>query len=64
MINICCVLEKINNIVEICVPLIVVLLGTAYPIILNNISNIGEKYKSKYLFVLFQNEYFQKKKED
>ena len=62
MINICCVLEKINNIVEICVPLIVVLLGTAYPIILNNISNIGEKYKSKYLFVLFQNEYFQKKK--
>ena len=73
MINICYVLEKsvdffcdtlekMNNIVEICVPLIIVLLGTAYPIILNNISNIGEKYKSKYLFVLFQNECFQKKR--
>ena len=55
-------LLSINNIVEICVPLIAVLLGTAYPIILNNISNIGEKYHSKYLLVLFKQELFQKKR--
>ena len=53
---------SVNNIVEICVPLIVVLLGTAYPIILNNISNIGEKYHSKYLLALFNYERFQKKR--
>ena len=69
MINICYVLEKsvdffcdtlekMNNIVEICVPLIIVLLGTAYPIILNNISNIGEKYHSKYIIALFKQERF------
>lgn len=52
----------INDIVNICVPLIAVLLGTAYPIILNNISNIGEKYHSKYLLVLFKQEPFQKKR--
>lgn len=55
-------LLSINNIVEICVPLIAVLLGTAYPIIVNNISNIGEKYKSKYLLALFNYECFQKKR--
>lgn len=55
-------LLSINNIVEICVPLIAVLLGTAYPIILNNISNIGEKYKAKYLLALFNYERFQKKR--
>lgn len=55
-------LLSINNIVEICVPLIAVLLGTAYPIILNNISNIGEKYKAKYLLALFNYEHFQKKR--
>ena len=53
---------SVNNIVDICVPLIAVLLGTAYPIILNNISNIGEKYHSKYLLVLFKQEPFQKKR--
>ena len=53
---------SVNNIVEICVPLIIILLGTAYPIILNNISNIGEKYHSKYLLVLFKQELFQKKR--
>ena len=69
MINICYVLEKsvdffcdtlekMNNIVEICVPLIIILLGTAYPIILNNISNIGEKYHSKYIIALFKQERF------
>ena len=52
----------INDIVDICVPLIAVLLGTAYPIILNNISNIGEKYKAKYLLALFNYERFQKKR--
>ena len=45
---------SVNNIVEICVPLIIILLGTAYPIILNNISNIGEKYHSKYIIALFK----------
>ena len=53
---------SVNNIVDICVPLIAVLLGTAYPIILNNISNIGEKYKAKYLLALFNYERFQKKR--
>ena len=53
---------SVNNILEICVPLIAVLLGTAYPIILNNISNIGEKYKAKYLLALFNYERFQKKR--
>ena len=52
----------INDIVDICVPLIAVLLGTSYPIILNNISNIGEKYKAKYLLALFNYERFQKKR--
>jgi len=51
-------LLSINNIVEICVPLIIILLGTAYPIILNNISNIGEKYHSKYIIALFKQERF------
>ena len=51
-------LLSINNIVDICVPLIAVLLGTAYPIILNNISNIGEKYHSKYIIALFKQERF------
>lgn len=51
-------LLSINNIVEICVPLIIILLGTAYPIILNNISNIGEKYHSKYIIALFKHERF------
>jgi hypothetical protein len=49
---------SVNNIVEICVPLIIILLGTAYPIILNNISNIGEKYNSKYIIALFKQERF------
>lgn len=49
---------SVNNIVEICVPLIIILLGTAYPIILNNISNIGEKYHSKYIIALFKQERF------
>lgn len=51
-------LLSINNIVEICIPLIIILLGTAYPIILNNISNIGEKYHSKYIIALFKQERF------
>ena len=50
--------SSVNNIVEICVPLIIILLGTAYPIILNNISNIGEKYHSKYIIALFKQERF------
>ena len=49
---------SVNNIVEICVPLIIILLGTAYPIILNNVSNIGEKYNSKYIIALFKQERF------
>ncbi|WP_157909902.1 hypothetical protein [Capnocytophaga cynodegmi] len=53
---------KENDIIAICVPLIVAIFGLAYPIILEQISKIGAKYNSKYLLVLFDNEYYQKKR--
>lgn len=51
----------VNNIVEICVAIDIAILGIAYPIIVNTISNIGEKYSSQYLQVLFNNEFPQRK---
>ncbi len=50
----------IDKIVEICVAIDIAILGIAYPIIVDKISNIGEKYSSEYLSVLFNNDYPQR----
>ena len=50
----------IDKIVEICVAIDIAILGIAYPIIVDKISNIGEKYSSEYLSILFNNEYPQR----
>ncbi len=47
----------LKNIVEICVAIDIAILGIAYPIIVDKISNIGDKYSSNYLSVLFNNEF-------
>jgi len=52
---------EIQYIIEICVAIVIALLGIAYPIIVDKTSNIGEKYKSEYIPVLFDNEFPQKK---
>jgi hypothetical protein len=49
-----------QNIIEICVAIDIAILGIAYPIIVDKISNIGEKYKSQYIPVLFNDEFPQK----
>ncbi len=54
------VLPEINNIVEICITLDIAIVGIAYPIIIDKISNIGIKYSSDYLSELFENEFPQK----
>ncbi|QBO59552.1 hypothetical protein [Chryseobacterium salivictor] len=51
---------SIENIVEICVAIDIAILGIAYPIIVDKTSNIGDKYQSEYLSVLFNYEYPQK----
>ncbi|OWP85374.1 hypothetical protein BWK59_00540 [Flavobacterium davisii] len=50
----------IENIIEICVAIDVAIFGIAYPIIVDKISNIGEKYNSEYISVLFNNDFPQK----
>lgn len=52
---------EINNIIEVCVPIVVGIIGVSYPIILDKISNIGDKYNSEYLYKVFDKEFFQKK---
>ncbi len=47
---------RINYIVEICIAIDIAILGIAYPIIVDKISNIGDRYKSNYLSVLFNKE--------
>lgn len=47
-------------IIEICVAIDIAILGIAYPIIVDKISNIGDKYSSQYIPVLFNNEFPQK----
>ena len=47
-------------IIEICVAIDIAILGIAYPIIIDKISNIGDKYSSEYVPVLFNNEFPQK----
>ena len=50
-----------ENIVSICVALDITILGIAYPIISDKISNIGEKFKSQYIPVIFESEFPQRK---
>ncbi|MXO03319.1 hypothetical protein [Flavobacterium sp. HBTb2-11-1] len=50
----------LENIIEICVAIDIAILGIAYPIIVDKISNIGDKYSSEYLSVLFNNDFPQK----
>lgn len=45
-----------ENIIEICVAIDIAILGIAYPIIIDKISNIGDKYSSEYIPVLFNYE--------
>lgn len=47
-------------IIEICVAIDIAILGIAYPIIIDKISSIGDKYSSEYIPVLFNNEFPQK----
>jgi hypothetical protein len=51
---------EIKNIVEICVAIDIAILGIAYPIIIDKISNIGDKYSSEYIPVLFNSEFPQR----
>lgn len=50
----------IENIIEICVAIDIAIFGIAYPIIVDKISNIGEKYNSEYISILFNNDFPQK----
>ncbi len=50
----------LSNIIEICVAIDIAILGIAYPLIVNKISNIGDKYNSEYLSVIFDSEIPQK----
>src|SRR5690606_21047568 len=46
-----------NYIIEICVAIDIAILGIAYPILIDKISNIGLKYNSEYLLNVFESEY-------
>ncbi|MGN6343272.1 MAG: hypothetical protein ACTHML_20000 [Ginsengibacter sp.] len=48
---------SLEYIVEICVAIDIAILGIAYPIIVDKISNIGDKYSSQYISNLFDNEF-------
>ena len=45
------------NSIEICIPFIVAILGVAYPILFQVISNLGEKYDSVLLVSIFKKEW-------
>ena len=51
---------KIDNVVDICIAINTSILGIAYPILIDKVSNIGEKYNSEYLSNLFNEEKPQK----
>lgn len=50
----------LEYIIEICVAIDIAILSIAYPIIVDKISNIGDKYSSEYIPVLFNNEFPQR----
>jgi hypothetical protein len=52
---------EIDNIISIYVALDITIIGIAYPIIIDKISNIGSKYSSDYLSELFEKEFPQRK---
>lgn len=47
---------ELKYIIEICVAIDIAIIGLAYPITLDKISNIGSKYKSNYLSRVFEKE--------
>ncbi|MFT3793648.1 hypothetical protein [Flavobacterium sp.] len=49
-----------DNIIEICVAIDIAILGIAYPILIDKISGIGEKYQSNYLSNVFNAEFPQR----
>jgi len=51
---------EIENIIEICVAIDIAIIGIAYPIIVDKISNIGEKFSSEYISTIFDDEFPQK----
>ena len=51
---------NLGNIIEICVAIDIAILGIAYPIIIDKISGIGEKYSSNYLSNLFNAQFPQR----
>ncbi|MHA8059073.1 hypothetical protein [Aquirufa nivalisilvae] len=51
------VVLDVNNVIAICVAIDIAILGIAYPIIIDKISNIGDKYLSEYIPVLFNSEF-------
>jgi len=51
---------SLDYIVEICVAIDIAILGIAYPIIVDKISNIGDKYSSHYIAMLFNNDFPQR----
>ncbi len=51
---------EIEYIIEICVAIDIAILSISYPIIVDKISNMGEKYSSQYIPVLFNDEFPQK----
>tara|TARA_R100000935_G_C2833463_1_gene166594 strand:- start:393 stop:2654 length:2262 start_codon:yes stop_codon:yes gene_type:complete len=52
---------KLNHIIEICVAIDIAILGIAYPIIVDKIASIGEKFSSNYLSEIFIYEFPEKK---
>ena len=48
---------ELKYIIEICVAIDIAILGIAYPIIVDKISNIGHKFSSNYLANAFENEF-------
>lgn len=48
---------EFKYIIEICVAIDIAIIGLAYPITLDKISNIGSKYKSNYLSRVFEKEF-------
>lgn len=47
---------EIKYILEICVAIDIAILSIAYPIIIDKISKIGDKYSSEYISIIFNNE--------
>lgn len=52
---------ELKYIIEICIAIDIAILGIAYPIIVDKISNIGHKFSSNYLANAFENEFPQTK---